>query len=328
MISKKITAVVLAAGRSKRTKTSIPKVLLDLAGMPLIYYTLNTLRSTPEIGEIVVVVGHRKEDLECVVKKEFKGITFAVQEELNGTAKAVEAALGKAHSDNDILVLCADTPLIKASTLTEFVNFFFRERADCALITAFFSQKTDYGRIERDGSGDIAGIVEKVVDLASSAQEEVNSGIYIFRRAALTQGLSGVQMNPKKKEYFLTDCIGIFRRCGFSVRGFTLSDNAEMLGVNTQENLSMVRKVLNQRILNSLMDQGVTIVNPEATFVAWDAKIGKNSIVYPFTFIEKNVIIGSNCAIGPFVHVRQNARIKDNTVFNFSAELENIRASI
>ncbi|MFH1768251.1 MAG: DapH/DapD/GlmU-related protein, partial [Candidatus Omnitrophota bacterium] len=129
-----------------------------------------------------------------------------------------------------------------------------------------------------------------------------------------------------KKEYFLTDIINIFYNQKLRVETFSLDDKDEILGVNTQKNLSLARKLLNQRLIDLLMDKGVTIIDPATTFVSCDTKIGNNSIVYPFTFIEKNVIIGSNCSLGPFVHLRQGTEINDHTEIGNFVELN--RATI
>jgi len=311
-MKKKISAVVLAAGKSKRTKTTLPKVLLEVGGRPLIFYILEILSSLKVVSDIIVVLGHKKDLVKEFIAKEFKNVKFSFQKELNGTAKALLAAKPLLNKTNNVLVLCADSPLITAATLKECIKYFFKEDADCAVLTAIFKEKNDLGRITRDEKDKIKSITERVELKESGQEEEVNSGIYCFKRDTLFKGLKLIRLNKKKKEFFLTDIIEIFYHWGCKILGYKLKENTEILGVNTQKNLSIVRKVLNQRFLDNLMKRGVVIVDPENTFVSFDTKIGKNTVVYPFTFIEKNVIIGSNCTIGPFVRLRENTVIRDN----------------
>ncbi len=316
-MNKKITAVLLAAGKSKRTKTSIPKVLLELAGRPLIFHVIDTLISIGLVDDVIVVLGHKKDLIEEAVRKEFKGVRFVHQRKLNGTAKAVEVARDLIKKDN-LLVLCADTPLITKGTLKKFINFFFKNKADCAMITAFFKEKSDLGRVLRDQKGKIKAIVEKV-DIKSVSGEEVNSGIYCFRTKTLFQNINRIRINKRKKEYFLTDIVDIFYRQGLRIEGFVTNDTTEILGINTQRNFSLAQKIINRRLIHRLMDKGVTIIDPETTFVSFDTKIGRDTIVYPFTFIEKNVIIGSNCVVGPFAHIRAKSKIEEGAkVGNFT----------
>jgi len=315
---KKITAVILAAGKSKRTKTSTPKVLLDLAGRPFIFHIISTLLSVKYIDDIVVVLGHKKELIRSSIKSEFKNIKFAFQNKPNGTAKAVEASKDLLKGKDNVFVMCADTPLITAAALNNFIKTFFKNNLDCAIMTAIFKEKSDLGKVIRDEKGDIEAIREKV-DIKGSLDEEVNSGIYCFKKRILFDGLKKIRINKKKKEFFLTDIINIFYHKGFKIKGFIVGDNSEILGVNDQKNLSLARKIINTRLINNLMNKGVVFIDPDTTFVSFDTKIGHDSVIYPFTFIEKNVIIGSNCAIGPFAHIRSGSIIESYTkVGNFT----------
>jgi len=317
-MKKKVTAVILAAGKSKRTKTSIPKVLLDLAGRPFIFHIISTLLSVKYIDDIIVVLGHKKGLIRDQIRHEFRNIKFAFQNKQDGTAKAVEASGNLLKGKDNILVICADTPLITTATLNNFIKFFFKDRLDCAIITALFKKANDLGKIIRDREGNVEAIREKIEDRGSS-EEEVNSGIYCFRKKVLFDNLRKIKLNKKKKEFFLTDIINIFYRKGLRIKGFVVGDNDEIIGVNDQKNLSLARKIVNARFIRRLMGKGVMFIDPDTTFVSFDTIIGHDSVVYPFTFIEKNVIIGSNCAIGPFAHIRSGSVIEDHAkVGNFT----------
>jgi bifunctional UDP-N-acetylglucosamine pyrophosphorylase/glucosamine-1-phosphate N-acetyltransferase len=312
MESKKVSAVVLAAGKSTRMKSSTPKVIMDLGGRALIFYLLETLLSLRRyIKEIIVVLGDKRELVKETISKEFKGIRFAYQKRPNGTAKAVEAALPLTTGEN-VLVLCADTPLIERQTINNFLNFYFREGGPCAFITSVIKEENDLGRVLRDSEGRVIRIIEKQ-DLTGYNIEEVNGGIYCFKRAPLKNGLRKIKINKKKREYFLTDIIEIFSKEKFKISAYQVKDSHQILGINDQKSMAQAYNLLNHKFLEKVMRQGVRIIDPSNTFLSYDTKIGRDCVIYPFTFIEKNVIIGNNCHIGPFAHLRENTRIGDNT---------------
>ncbi|OQX87832.1 MAG: hypothetical protein B6D55_02195 [Candidatus Omnitrophica bacterium 4484_70.2] len=321
-MEKKVTAVVLAAGRSKRVNTTLPKVLFELAGRPLIFYILETLFSLKRwVEEVIVILGNQRENVEEVISKEFKDVRFCYQKELNGTAKAVESAKELLEERENVLILCGDTPLITVSTLKDFIRFFFKERSDCVILTSVIKKDTDLGRVCRDQEGKVKEIVEKVEVKKEKGKEkvEVNSGIYCFKREKLFQGLSQIKVNRKKNEFFLTDIVKIFYNWRYKISSWEVNDWREILGVNTQCDFSFVGKCLNERLLNNLMKKGVRVIDPSTTFVSFNTKIGRDSVIYPFTYIEKNVSIGKNCRIGPFAHLREDTVIGDNThIGNFT----------
>lgn len=310
---KKVTAVVLAAGKGKRAKTTMPKVLLDIAGCSVIFHILYNLKSLKQVDNIVVVLGHKNELVRETISKEFPDIKFVIQKKLNGTAKAVEAAYQHIKSSDYTLVLCGDAPLIRKETLRKVVNSSVRKKVSCGVLTAKVYQKTDLGRMIRDDKCQLVRIAEKVEKLGAVDCEEVNSGVYCFNSSELLKNLPKIKPNKKKKEYFLTDMINLLYNDKKPALGVVFDDIAEIAGINTQKDLSFARKVINSRLIENLMEKGVNIIDPDNTYVAYDTKIGKNSTVYPFTFIEKNVIIGSNCELGPFIRVRKGSCIKSSS---------------
>ncbi|RKY31253.1 MAG: hypothetical protein DRP68_05205 [Candidatus Omnitrophota bacterium] len=311
---RKLSAIVLGAGKSKRIRLARPKVILDLGGRPLIFYTLDVLKKLG-IEDISLVVGYKKEEVKKIVREKFPDIRFVHQKVCNGTAKAVEVALPFAKEE-DILVLCGDTPLIEAKTLRRFINLYFKENSPCALISSRLPFDSDLGRILRNSGGEVIKIIEK--QQLTHPIDEVNSGIYCFKKSYLGKGLKKIRMNKRKKEFFLTDIVEIFSRQNLKISTYFLEDWRQIIGINTQSNLALAYKLLNERLLERAMRKGVRIIDPYTTFLSYDTKIGKNSIIYPFTYIEKNVIIGTNCSIGPFVHLRQNTYVKEgSSIGNF-----------
>lgn len=308
------TAIVLAAGKGVRMKSPLPKVLHALRGKPLIGYTLKQLKKTKAIKQIIVVTGYKAGIVEAYVKNNFKGIDFARQHKLQGTADAVKCAQGKIKHDN-ILIICGDAPLITGETISSFILSYERQKAQSAVISACVECDNDLGRIIRDDSNNIKAICEKQ-DLVkylsgSNSLREVNSGIYAFERQILFNNIKEIKRNTKKKEYFFTDIIEIFYRKNIPIGSYFLSDNDEILGINSRQELALAEKILNARVIGEFMDAGVTIIDPQTTFIQDNVRIGKNTLIYPFTFIENDVIIGSHCRLGPFIHLREGSRIDD-----------------
>ena len=310
-------------------KSSLPKALYDLMGRPLIYYPLReALKLKKYLKEIIVVTGYKAALVEAQVKKCLLGkmkIKFVYQPQRLGTANALGVAYKKAKHKN-ILVLCADTPLIKAQTLKAFISSFLRKGLSCSVLTANGSCVNSLGVILRDKKEKVKAIAEKVT-LSSKARiggglksinEEVNSGVYCFKREALNKNLPRIKKNEKKGEYFLTDIVEILYKQGEKPDTYFLSSFEEISGINTQKDLWGAAKIMRYRLLEELAARGVKIVDPETTFIETGVIIGKNTIIYPFTFIEKGVIIGTNCSLGPYVRLRGGSSIGDNTqVGNF-----------
>ena len=318
------TAVILAGGKGKRMKSSSPKALCDFVGQPLIYYPLNeVLKLKKYLREVVVVVGYKAKMVQGEVRKYFPAktkIKFAYQPQMLGTANALGTACKKVKHKN-ILVLCTDTPLIRAETPKTFMSQFLRKKLSCSVLTADVAGENSLGVILRDEKGALKAIREKVV-LSSRTKkgisEEVNSGIYCFKKKVLRKNLPRIKKNKKKKEYFLTDIVEIIYNQGEGVDTCFLGKSEEILGINSQRDLWKAAKIMRQRVLEGFTAKGVKVIDPETTFIEAGVRIGKNTIIYPFTFIDKGVIIGNNCSLGPFVRIRGNSAVGDNTqVGNF-----------
>jgi len=322
---KEFSAVVLAAGKGERMKSCLPKVLHKICGRPLIYYVLRRLLDLECIKEIVVVVGHKSQAVEKEVKELFASavktkIKFVRQLKMLGTADAVKTASSKAKCGN-ILVICADSPLITAKTLSSFIAFFLKKNLSCSVLTADVPKGNSLGVIVRDKAGRPMAIKEKsgrASEDCGCASEEVNSGIYCFERKQLLENLARIKKNQRKGEYFLTDIVEIFYNNGIGLDTYFCQDTEEVLGINDKKDLYAVQAVMRRRIVDELLERGVEVMDPESTFVEAGCSIGKGTVIYPFTFIEKGVIIGKNCSLGPFIHLRGGSCVGDDTqVGNF-----------
>ncbi|MFH1876683.1 MAG: NTP transferase domain-containing protein [Candidatus Omnitrophota bacterium] len=317
------SAIILAAGRGVRMKSSLAKVLHTLAGRPLISHVIREAASVKKyVKEIVVVVGYQGAQVKKEVKKfcattgcfDERAITFVQQKELLGTADAVKCGLSQAHHAN-ILVLCGDAPLLTRQTLVSFIDAFIKSKAVCSLMSAHMYQPNELGRIVRDNDGAIRAILEKgdLPDGELGAHTEINSGMYAFDTETLRRLIERIGLNARKKEYFLTDTIKILYGDGGKASSYVLTDNEEILGINNRVELAAAEKIVQKRVCNAFIEDGVQILDPGSTFIAEGVKIGKNTLIYPFTFIERNVIIGSTCVLGPFIRLREGTSISDNT---------------
>jgi len=313
-IMKNITALILAAGKGTRTKVRTPKVLLEAQGQPIMFYLLDELKKLKKgIKKIVVVTGYGTKEVKEAVSEVYRGVQFCTQKKLDGTAGAVKVALKRLKTEY-VLIVCGDAPLVQQKTLSSFVNFFFRKRCDVAVMTSTLCGENDFGKLMKDEKGKVCKIVEKI-DRArkqgpTGVGGEANSGIYLFKKSVLRKGLGRIRRNTRKKEFFLTDIIEILYKSGYTALSYCV-DHKEVMAVNTLRDLSHVANVLNERLLQKLSAQGVYVVDPQTTFVSFDTRIGRGSVIYPFTFIEKDVIIGGHCKVGPFAHIRAHSVIED-----------------
>lgn len=308
-------AIILAAGRGTRMKSETPKVLHKILGKPVIYYVLDSVRGAG-VSDTIVIAGYGSELLQDAVKD----AKIVIQKELLGSGDAVRTA-GKAlkNYSGDLLVVCGDTPLIRAKTIKELIAKHRSSQSAVTILTAKVNDPTGYGRIARDDDGKVTGIIEQVkASLYEEVINEINVGTYCFRAADLFEALERVRPDNKKKEIFITDTIGIMKNKGKRIESYLLEDSDEAIGVNTRLDLAASATILKKRTTEQLMLEGVTIQDPASTVIYPGAKIGKDTTIYSNTVIESDVEIGSNCQIGPFARIRPGVSIgNDVEVGNF-----------
>jgi bifunctional UDP-N-acetylglucosamine pyrophosphorylase/glucosamine-1-phosphate N-acetyltransferase len=323
-MNKNIACIVLAAGEGTRMKSDIPKVLHPICGRPMIGYVLD-LVSDLKFRNVIFVLGHR---YEAVKKCLPSGIKIAVQKRLLGTADAVKAVMPQLRNfKGTVLVLYADNPLLQKETIIKLLKYHTENNLDATLLTAQLEKPSGYGRILRDKYISICGIAEeKDANDFEKDIKEVNTGIICFNKASLSKALKYVRPNNRKKEYYLTDAISILYKKGYLVDGVKISDINEALGINSRSDLAKANRIMQRRINLDLMQKGITIIDPDSTFISFGTKIGRDTTIYPFTVIERNVKIGKHCLVGPFIHLREGTLLEDNVeVGNF---LEIVRSKI
>ncbi len=291
-----LAVVVLAAGEGTRMKSSLPKVLHKICGRPIISYIINAVQNLNPV-KLIIVVGHQKEK---VMENLDDGIEVVAQESQLGTGHAV-LVVEQYLSDYEgsVLVLSGDSPLIKSETLLELVRLRENSMATAAILTAKLKDPGGYGRIIRHGNEIIRIVEEKDATVDEVKNDEVNSGIYCFDNVKLFDFLKDVKNENQQKEYYLTDVIGVIKDNGEKVVSMMVEDEDEILGINSRRQQAKVDEIMRKRINYRLMDEGVTFIDPDLSFVGPDVIVGKDTVIYPLTFLEGKTSIGEGCEIGP-----------------------------
>lgn len=310
----KLGAIVLAAGKSTRMKTALPKVLHRLAGKAMVEYALEAVQPLSSLPP-VVVIGYQGEEVRKAVGERAQ---FALQEPQLGTAHAVLQAQPLLQGNVDtVIITYADMPLIRPQTLHNLWQAQQTNSGPLSLLTLESTDSRGFGRILRDQQGKIQAIIEEAV--ASPEQlaiQELNVGIYCVQANWLWEALPRISLSPKG-EYFLTDLVELAVKDGLEVKTVTLSDPSEAIGINHRLHLAEAEAVLRRRINQHWMLEGVTLLDPESTYIESEVVIGQDTIVYPNTYLQGNTIIGAGCTIGPNTIIR-DAQIGDRCQVFFS----------
>lgn len=304
----KITAVILAAGLGTRMKSETPKVLHNIGSSTLLGKTIGTLKKC-DYDNIIAVVGYKSD----IVEKYFEGdIRFVRQPELLGSGDALAHAVDYLpKGEGIVLVTCGDAPLFTKETYKKIVKQHLKGKTACTILTSLVEDPTDYGRIVRGENKEILKIIEeKDARIEEKKIREINAGVYCFSSKDLRENIREIELNEKKKEFYLTDIIDILVRKKRKISSCSIQEN-EAVGVNTRGDLQKVHKIMYARKITELMELGVTVIDPNTTYIDEDASVGQDSIIYPNTVIEGDVIIGKGCKIGPFARIRPNSKIKD-----------------
>lgn len=290
------TAVILAAGAGTRMKSDRPKVLHQVCGRPMVSHVISQVREAGT-DRLIVVVGHGAEQVRSALAGE--EISFAVQEQQLGTGHAAMQAAQYVPEDGSVFVLCGDTPLITAETLSQFAAFHEAEGKAVTVLTAVFDNPFGYGRIIRSQDGSLLKIVEqKDADEAEAAVKEVNAGMYCFRAPFFRENLKKLRNLNEQGEYYITDLIAMAVESGEGAAAFTVADADEIMGVNNRVQLASAEKVMRRRIAERHMVNGVTIIDPESVYIEDSVTIGNDTEIWPGAVLKGTTTIGSGCLIG------------------------------
>lgn len=300
-------------------KSATPKVLHRICGRSLVGHVLAASREL-DPAELVVVVGHAREQVAAHLAEIDPEVRTAVQERQNGTGHAVRMALEELGGpvDGTVVVVCGDTPLLTADTLAALTGTHQADGNAVTVLTAEVPDATGYGRIVRDGaSGAVTAIVEhKDATAEQRAIAEINSGVFAFDGRLLADALKQVRTDNSQGEEYLTDVLGILRAAGHRVGASVAGDHREIAGINNRVQLSEARRTLNDRLLTAAMLDGVTVVDPATTWVDVTVGFGRDAVVHPGTQLTGATRIGEGAEVGP------NSRLND-TVVGAGARVDN-----
>ena len=336
-------AVVLAAGKGTRMKSKLPKVLHKTGGREMINQVFEFLKES-EVDQIILILGHGADEIK---EKLSLPTEIVLQKEQLGTGHAVMQAVDHINSDEEILVICGDTPLFTGDTLKKAGQLHKKSQAVVTVLTSIVDDPTGYGRVIRSPDGKkVLGIVEEK-DCTEDERKiyEINTGTYFFAGSFLKEKLSQIENKNAQGEYYLTDLLKIAVSSGLETRGYHLEDSAEALGINDRVQLAEAEKILRKRKVQQLMKDGVTFIDPDTAYIDSQVKISPDVIIYPNVIIEGDTnigqdnvigpdtriidsqiganntierakivesIVGSGCAIGPYAYLRPGAELQDN----------------
>ncbi len=288
--------VILAAGKGTRMKSALPKVLHRVGGVPMIHHVIATARQL-QPALITIVVGHQAETLRSTLSEQ-PGLAFVVQEPQLGTAHALlttEPSLRGASGT--VLMLSGDVPLLKANTLRALLAHHQNAHAAATILTAMVDDPSGYGRIVRSGEK-----IARIVEHRDATDEErrireINSGIYAFALDGLFDALKEIAAENAQHEYYLPDLVALYRSRDLIVETLIIGDVDELRGINSRSELAAVSRIVRQRKNAELMAAGVTIDDPQTTYIDPDVVIGADTVIHPGVSLEGRTTIGSGCEI-------------------------------
>ncbi|MGQ9920943.1 MAG: bifunctional UDP-N-acetylglucosamine diphosphorylase/glucosamine-1-phosphate N-acetyltransferase GlmU [Desulfobacca sp.] len=304
-----LAAVVLAAGKSTRMKSATAKVLHPIMGKPMLAYVLDTLQELG-LGKILVVVGHQA----AAVQARFAdyAVEFVVQEPQLGTGHAVQSAAPALEARfQNLVVLCGDVPLLQGETIRQLYQEHVASGAAATVLTVELSEPGSYGRIVKDAQGRVLKIVEaRDASPVELSIREINAGIYCFQRAFLLEALQTLRPDNDQGELYLTDVIAAARARHLPVASLLTRDQASFQGINTRVELAAVAARVRQQLNERHMLAGVTLIDPQTTYIEADVAIGADTVIYPNCYLQGRTMIGEACLLEP------NVKINDSRIGN------------
>ena len=339
-----LVTVILAAGKGTRMKSALPKVLHKAGGKAMVAHVLAAAKAAGATRQIVVTGFGGDQVREALAGQ----AEFVTQTEQLGTGHAVKmtAPLLK-DTQGTIMVLCGDTPLLTGALLQKLYDEHIAAQAKATVLTAVMPNATGYGRIIRQADGSVEKIVEhKDATEAERAVKEVNSGIYCFDAQALFAALEKVTNDNAQGEYYLPDVLGILKNQGERIWAVAADDFEETLGVNSRAQLAKAEHILRQRKNEELMAAGVSIIDPATTFVDADVEVGRDTVLYPMTYLESgtsvriqntkigndvtgqflyahDAVVDDHVKLGQFVHLRPGTHICEGVKIDNFIEVKN-----
>ena len=310
----KTEVIILAAGKGTRMVSSLPKPLHPLLGKPLIEYVLAAVQPLSD-NPPVMVIGHGGEEIQQTFAEKAR---YVIQRDLLGTGHAVQQAETILNDSTGlVLVVYGDMPLVQRQTLEKLIETQKGHTGPVTILTMIEESPRGFGRVARDGSGQIQAIIEEADAIPEQLKiTELNAGMYCFQADWLWENLKKLELSPKG-EYYLTDLVGVAVEANQAVASVQVEDSQELLGINNRVHLAEASQIIREKINQGWMLSGVSIIDPQSTFIDPDVQIGQDTVILPNTFLQGETIIGKNCLIGPGTRV-YNSQIGDRCEIEFS----------
>lgn len=317
-----LSCVILAAGHGTRMKSALPKVLHTVCGIPMLQAVVSTAKKLKP-DRIVIVAGKDGDPIKEAMKDE--DLVFALQKKARGTGHALQCARpALKNAKGVVVVLNGDSPLVRSDTIRKFLRLHRRNMNAVSVLSFAATNPDSYGRIVRDASGRVVGIVEQN-DAAASQKEirEVNSGVYALQPDALFV-LDEIRMNRSKGEYYLTDIVVAALRKKLRTAAYCIGAEDEFMGVNTRRELYEASRLMKKQIIDTWIDRGVFFLDTDSVFIHPDVSIGEETTLYPNVYLEGRTKIGRGSIIYPNVRIR-NSEIGNGVVIMDSTVIEDSR---
>jgi len=306
-----VTAVILAAGRGTRMKTSTPKVLHSVCNQPMLTYVFE---ACGEAGcdRLICVIGFGAQKVRAAYADR-DDVTWVEQDPQLGTGHAVQLCRTALEAlDGELLILAGDGPLVRAEALSQLLAVHRRRRAACTVATSIMDNPGAFGRIIRDETGEMAGIVEYLDATEAQHQiREVNVSLYCFDVGRLLEVIDHLRNDNAKGEYYLTDTLGMLRAKEYALAAVPAVRASEVLSINDRVELAEVNRLMQRRIQERHMRAGVTIEDPDSTWIDPRTTIGPDTVVRAMTVLDGACRVGSGCVVGPMAHL-VDAAVADN----------------
>ena len=316
----KNSVLILAAGKGTRMKSSLPKPLHAVCGYPIVAHILKAAQVLNPAGS-GIVIGHGADQVKQTVLDNLStwGITapveFFVQEDLSGSGSAVKSALPFLQKHDNVMILNGDTPLLQADTLQAMQTAFEQAKAGALVLAVEVPNPFGYGRIVRDAQNQFKKIVEQAdADEKTQQIREINSGMYVFNSAALQKALTRLIPQGPKHEYYLTDALALIKQAGSPAVVFASTDYEQALGVNSRAQLAEAAQIMRARINQYHMDNGVTLINPQDTYIDAGVQIGSDTVIASGCYLLGNTKIGQNCVLESSVYINDSIIHNDVTL--------------
>jgi len=289
-------SVILAAGQGTRMRSTLPKVLHPVVGKPMVWYALEAVKDLVD-QKPVLVVGYGAEQVKKAIGDQADYVT---QEQQLGTGHAVSVTRSKLEGKADILLVTfADMPLLTRDTLEDLIKMHAGSDSPVTMTSFIGDEARGFGRVVRDEAGHVAAIVEQADATPEQLSiREYNVSAYCFKASWLWGALEQIPVSPKG-EYYLTDVVGLAVAEGYDVNALVLEDPSDGIGLNNRVHLATVERIMRHRINEKWMLEGVTLIDPDATYIEPDVMIGKDTTIQPNTHLRGRTIIGEHCEIGP-----------------------------